>query len=65
VCPSGGFECWGCRGQTEDANLPAFIELLEQKGFSWDFIKQRIRTFVGLKTPDLESLRRALEVEKV
>jgi coenzyme F420-reducing hydrogenase gamma subunit len=65
VCPSGGFECWGCRGQTEDANLPALIELLEQKGFSWDFIKQRIRTFVGLKTPDLEPLRRELEVEKV
>jgi sulfhydrogenase subunit delta len=54
VCCNGGFECWGCRGQTDDANLPAFVRLLESKGFSRDFILERMRTFVGLKIPDLE-----------
>jgi sulfhydrogenase subunit delta len=65
VCPSGGFECWGCRGETDDANLPAFIQLLESKGFDWDFIQKRLRTFVGLKVPELEPIREeVLEAEK-
>jgi len=54
VCLNGGLECWGCRGQTDDANLPAFVELLESKGFSREFIRERMRTFVGLKIPELE-----------
>ncbi len=54
VCPNGGLECWGCRGQTDDANLPAFLDLLEGKGFSREFILERMRTFVGLKIPELE-----------
>ena len=55
VCPNGGLECWGCRGQTDDANLPAFVDLLESKGFSREFIQERMRTFVGLKIPELEA----------
>ena len=54
VCVNAGLECWGCRGQTDDANLEAFIELLEGKGFKRDFILERMRTFVGLKVPELE-----------
>jgi sulfhydrogenase subunit delta len=54
VCPNGGLECWGCRGQTDDANLPAFVELLESKGFTSEFIQERMRTFAGLKIPALE-----------
>lgn len=54
VCINGGFECWGCRGQTDDANREAFVELLESKGFRQDFILERMRTFVGLKVPPLE-----------
>jgi sulfhydrogenase subunit delta len=54
VCINGGFECWGCRGQTDDANLGAFVELLESKGFKRDFILERMRTFVGLKAAPLE-----------
>jgi sulfhydrogenase subunit delta len=54
VCVNGGFECWGCRGQTDDANHKAYIELLEGKGFSREFILQRMRTFVGLKITEPE-----------
>ena len=45
----------GLPRQTDDANLPAFIELLQSKGFDWDFIQKRLRTFVGLKVPALKS----------
>ena len=51
VCASGGFECWGCRGQTADANLPTFAKMLKGKGFKREFIEERMRTFVGLKIP--------------
>jgi sulfhydrogenase subunit delta len=65
VCPSGGFECWGCRGESDDANLPAFIELLKGKGFDWEFIEKRLRTFVGMKVPLLEAIsQEMLEAEK-
>ena len=57
ICPASNFECWGCRGQTDDANLPAFIQLLESKGFDWDFIQKRLRSFVGLKISALEPIR--------
>ena len=60
VCLNGGFECWGCRGHTDDTNLPAFVDLLRSKGFSQEFILERMRTFVGLKIPALE-----LETEAV
>lgn len=55
VCINGGFECWGCRGQTSDANAAALVKLLESKGHSKEFIRQRMRSFVGLKmTPQAE-----------
>jgi sulfhydrogenase subunit delta len=47
VCPSGGFECWGCRGITNDANLVELTKLLQTKGYSKKFIQERMRTFVG------------------
>ena len=34
ICVNAGLECWGCRGQTKDANLDAFMKMLEGKGFS-------------------------------
>jgi sulfhydrogenase subunit delta len=51
VCINGGFECWGCRGQTDDANIPTMVRLLEGKGHSREFIRNRMRAFVGLKLP--------------
>jgi coenzyme F420-reducing hydrogenase gamma subunit len=55
ICVNAGLECWGCRGQTADANLDAFMKMLEGKGFKRDFILERMRTFVGLKIPALET----------
>ncbi len=51
VCVNGGLECWGCRGQTNDANIPSMAGLLEKKGYSREFIRTRMRSFVGLKIP--------------
>ncbi len=51
VCINGGFECWGCRGHTDDANVERMVQLLVSKGFSKEFIRDRMRTFVGLKIP--------------
>lgn len=54
VCINGGFECWGCRGPTNDMNLDLMIKILREKGFDDRFIHDRMRTFVGLKLPMLE-----------
>ncbi|RMF54545.1 NADH:ubiquinone oxidoreductase [Candidatus Woesearchaeota archaeon] len=54
VCTNGGFECWGCRGPTKDMNLDLMIKVLKEKGFDDKFIKDRMRTFAGLKLPVLE-----------
>ena len=56
ICVNAGLECWGCRGQTADANLWAFVKMLEDKGFTREFIQERMRTFVGLKIPALEEV---------
>jgi len=56
VCINGGFECWGCRGPTPDMNLDLMIDILRKKGFDDHFIKDRMRTFVGLKLPMLERI---------
>jgi sulfhydrogenase subunit delta len=54
ICTNGNLECWGCRGPISDANYDTMIKLLEQKGFSTDYIKERMKTFVGLKIKDKE-----------
>jgi sulfhydrogenase subunit delta len=58
ICVNAGLECWGCRGQTADANLDAFMKMLEGKGFKRKFIWERMRTFVGLKVPVPEAKAR-------
>ena len=55
VCINGGFECWGCRGPTKDANMQAHINLLKQKGYTDEFIKKRMRSFVGLRHAPLDA----------
>jgi sulfhydrogenase subunit delta len=51
VCTNSNFECWGCRGPTQDANYPLMRRLLKQKGYTDDFITMRMKSFVGLKLP--------------
>jgi sulfhydrogenase subunit delta len=56
VCINGGFECWGCRGSTGDANYPAYVILLRSKGYKDDFIKTRMKIFTGLKITGLDEV---------
>jgi len=49
VCPSNGFECYGCRGLSGDENIEAFIKMLEDRGFERKEIIQRLMTFIGIK----------------
>ena len=51
VCINGGLVCWGCRGATPDANFETMISLLKEKGIKAKDIKDRMKTFVGLKLP--------------
>jgi len=56
VCTNGKFECWGCRGPMPDANPQLMAKLLEQKGYTKEQVRQRIRTFSGmlLEKPELK-----------
>jgi sulfhydrogenase subunit delta len=56
TCTNSKFECWGCRGPMPDANPQLMAKLLEQKGFSKEQVRQRIRTFSGmvLEKPELK-----------
>ncbi|MFH1211354.1 MAG: hypothetical protein V1659_00310 [Candidatus Woesearchaeota archaeon] len=54
VCTNSGFECWGCRGIMQDADIKLMIKVLKGKGFSGREIKQRMRSFTGLKIPQLQ-----------
>ena len=56
LCPSNRFECYGCRGPYKDANLKAFIKLLEEKGYNKKAIKDRITVFSGLKFEELNEM---------
>jgi coenzyme F420-reducing hydrogenase gamma subunit len=49
VCTSSKYECWGCRGPTTDANIDLLRKFFEEKGFTKDQVKTRLRTFMGLK----------------
>jgi sulfhydrogenase subunit delta len=49
ICINGGFECWGCRGPSGDANYDAWIEILREQGHDDEFIKTRMKIFAGLK----------------
>ena len=62
VCTNGGFECWGCRGPTKDANIEVMVKLLLQKGYSREFIIERMRIFVGLKHEALDHYLKTLQV---
>jgi sulfhydrogenase subunit delta len=49
VCTTYGFECYGCRGLTDDSNFEEYFKLLEEKGFSPVEVKKHMETFVGLE----------------
>jgi len=46
-CPSHNRPCIGCRGPVEQANVASEIKVLEERGFTWADIQNRLRTFAG------------------
>ncbi len=49
ICTAYGFECYGCRGLTDDNNFEEYFKLLEEKGISPGEVKKHMETFVGLE----------------
>jgi coenzyme F420-reducing hydrogenase gamma subunit len=48
-CPRGGLGCWGCRGPAPDANLPGFLALARERGFSEAELEERLGFFGGFE----------------
>ena len=59
-CPSHNRPCIGCRGPVEEANVSSEIQVLQNKGFTWVDIQNRLRTFAAEADPlKVDSLREA------
>jgi len=59
-CPRHGQPCIGCRGPVDDANVASEVKLLQDKGFTWSDIQNRLRTFAAQADPlKIESLKEA------
>jgi coenzyme F420-reducing hydrogenase gamma subunit len=46
-CPGYNIPCVGCRGPVEEANMSSLQTILEQKKFTKDDIKRKLRTFAA------------------
>jgi sulfhydrogenase subunit delta len=42
VCPSGTTACLGCRGPAEELNMPAFLELVKERGLSLSDLQEKL-----------------------
>ena len=59
-CPGHGRPCIGCRGPVEDANVASEINVLQEKGYTWLDIQNRLRTFAApAESLKIESLKEA------
>jgi len=58
VCPSNNLPCMGCFGPVSEANVASEFNLLKEKGFSKEAIKNRIRMHFG--SGAMESLKKIL-----
>ncbi|RME32035.1 oxidoreductase [Candidatus Woesearchaeota archaeon] len=54
ICTAAGHECMGCRGPAPDANLTAFINLLERQGQKRENIERRLKTYAALAMDEAE-----------
>ncbi len=54
ICTNSGFECWGCRGPSEQPNYKAFVNMMRKKGYEDEFIKTRLKMFAGLKRENID-----------
>jgi len=46
-CPTNRRGCWGCRGPAEDANVSQLMRLMEERGFDYDSVMERLDCFGG------------------
>ncbi len=42
VCPTGKTPCLGCRGPAEELNMPAFLELVKERGLSLENLTEKL-----------------------
>lgn len=56
ICPKAGYECTGCHGPLDSANIPQVIKLLAQNGISKELIKQRLQKYAGMKFEELGAI---------
>jgi len=42
VCTTGKTPCLGCRGPSEEINMPAFLDLVRQRGLSFDDLQEKL-----------------------
>lgn len=47
VCPTGKYPCLGCRGAFADPNYEAFKTIVEENGFSMEYLKERLSFYNG------------------
>lgn len=56
ICPSMGRGCYGCFGPSADANLPAFVALLEAQGLTRAEAARRLQGMNGYAHPLREAI---------
>jgi len=49
VCTTNGFECYGCRGITDDAQFDEYFKLMKTKKIKKEDILKHMNTFAGLE----------------
>ncbi|HII72473.1 TPA: hypothetical protein HA265_06990 [Candidatus Woesearchaeota archaeon] len=66
ICTNGGWECWGCRGHTPDANVDMMVKLLQEKGFKKAAVEKRIKSFVGVtvEEPPKQKMPKPLSLKR-
>ena len=42
VCPTGKTPCLGCRGPAEELNMPAFLDLVKERGLSLEHLTEKL-----------------------
>jgi len=52
ICINHNLPCVGCWGPVEEANLTSEFQLLQEKGFKYDFIKKKMASFSGTGVAD-------------
>lgn len=49
ACTKAGIGCWGCRGPAVEPNFKFLIEIMKEKGFTWDEISEKMSLFGGFE----------------